>query len=144
MKNLYVALILCLLMSLGGVPTASALTISPVKIEVSGDPGQTLVGEVELLNEQTATKTFFTSFENFEPSGDTGSPRFIGSDDGLATWLQAAPEAVVAPGTTVKIPFTISIPAKAEPGGSWASARERRCSIRMWCEAGSCQPRDTK
>jgi hypothetical protein len=43
-----------------------ALTISPVKVEITGDPGQTLNGELELLNEQAFTKTFFASFENFD------------------------------------------------------------------------------
>ena len=101
--------------------TAAALTISPVKIEVSGDPGQTLRGELELLNEQAQVKTFFSSFENFEPSGDTGSPKFIGAEGGLATWLGTQPAVTVATGETVKVPFTITIPADAEAGGYFAA-----------------------
>ncbi len=101
--------------------SVSALTISPVKVEVTGDPGQTLRGEIEILNEQLETKTYFSSFENFEPSGDTGSPKFIGSKDGLATWLQTQSTVSVANGETVKIPYTITIPANAEPGGYFAA-----------------------
>jgi hypothetical protein len=104
-----------------GVQHASALTISPVKVEVAGDPGQTLRGELELLNEQPETKTFFSSFENFEPSGDTGSPKFVGATDGLATWLGAQSSVVVATGETVKVPYTITIPADAEAGGYFAA-----------------------
>jgi hypothetical protein len=102
-------------------PSASALTISPVKVEVTGEPGQTLRGELELLNEQTELKTFFSSFENFEPSGDTGSPKFVGSGSGLATWLQAQSSVIVATGETVKVPYSITIPADAEPGGYFAA-----------------------
>lgn len=110
--------ILCFLV---GIQSTEALTISPVKVEVTGDPGQTLRGEIELLNEQSQPKTFFSSFENFEPSGDTGSPKFIGASGGLATWLQAEPSALVKAGETVKIPYTITIPAGTEPGGYFAA-----------------------
>ena len=120
LKNIvFVPIILvCFFFDLDSV---SALTISPVKVEVTGDPGQTLRGEIEILNEQLETKTYFSSFENFEPSGDTGSPKFIGSDGGLATWLQTQPTVSVATGETVKIPYTITIPANAEPGGYFAA-----------------------
>lgn len=119
-KNITVVslLLVCFFVS---IETASALTISPVKVEVTGDPGQTLRGELELLNEQPGQKTFFTSFENFEPSGDTGSPKFIGKADGLATWLGAASSVAIATGETVKVPYTITIPSDAEAGGYFAA-----------------------
>ncbi len=103
------------------VPTASALTISPVKVEVTGEAGQTLRGELELLNEQVGTKTFYSSFENFEPSGDTGSPKFVGGTTGLATWLQTESSVTVATGETIKVPYTITIPADVEAGGYFAA-----------------------
>jgi hypothetical protein len=118
-KSLYLSILL--LCFLSGAQSALALTISPVKIEVSGDRGQTLRGELELLNEQAQVKTFFSSYENFEPSGDTGSPKFIGAKDGLATWLGTQGNVTVATGETVKVPFTITIPAEAEAGGYFAA-----------------------
>ncbi len=123
MKSIKIIAVVTLLLvcSILGVKPASALTISPVKVEVTGDPGQTLRGELELLNEQPGQKTFFTSFENFEPSGDTGSPKFIGKTDGLATWLGAAANVVIATGETVKVPYTITIPSDAEAGGYFAA-----------------------
>ena len=104
-----------------GIPQAEALTLSPVKVEVTGNPGQTLRGELDLMNEQSDTKTYFSSFENFEPSGDTGSPKFIGGGAGLATWMQTEPSFVIGNGQTLKIPYTITIPADAEPGGYFAA-----------------------
>jgi len=109
------ALFLC------GAGSAHALTLSPVKIEVTGDPGQTLRGDLDLMNEQGYTKTYFSSFENFEPSGDTGSPRFIGGESGLATWLDTEDSFSIGGGETLKIPYTITIPADAEPGGYFAA-----------------------
>jgi hypothetical protein len=100
---------------------ANALTISPVTVEVAGDPGVTLRGELELFNEQNQPKTFYSSFENFEPSGETGSPRFVGSGSGLATWLDTTDQIVLQSNETVKVPYTITIPADAEPGGYFAA-----------------------
>jgi hypothetical protein len=97
--------------------SASALTISPTKIEVSGDPGQQLIGEIEVFNEEPEPKTFFSSFENFEPRGETGSPYFTGGGTGLASWLDAQDSFTIQPGEKITIPYTISIPDSATAGG---------------------------
>lgn len=100
---------------------AHALTLSPVKAELSGDPGQTINAEVELYNEQAEPKTFYTSFENFEPSGEDGSPKFVGGRTGLATWLQAGTVVTLEPGERKVVPYTVTIPSSAEPGGYFAA-----------------------
>lgn len=105
---------------LGG-KNAHALTASPVKVEVTADAGQTVTGEIELINEQNTQKTLFTSFENFEPAGDTGSPRFIGAEDGLATWMQTQNTLILQPEQKIVVPYTITIPKDAEPGGYFAA-----------------------
>ena len=98
-----------------------ALTVSPARVEITGDPGTTLQGEIELFNEQEGTRTFFTSFENFEPSGDSGAPHFIGAKDGLATWIRSDNKVVLESGVRVKVPYSITIPQNAEPGGHFAA-----------------------
>ena len=97
-----------------------ALTVSPARFEITGDPGTTLSGEIEVFNEQEGTRTFFTSYENFEPSGDSGAPHFIGSKDGLATWIRSDSKIILESGKRVVIPFSIAIPQNAEPGGHFA------------------------
>lgn len=104
-----------------GIHDALALTISPVRVEITGNPGQTLRGEMEILNEQADTKTFFSSFENFEPSGDTGSPRFVGNTGNLSTWLHTTDRIDITANEKQVVPFTISIPADAEPGGYFSA-----------------------
>lgn len=104
-----------------GVREALALTVSPVRVEITGNPGQTLKGEMEMLNEQAESKTFFSSFENFEPSGDTGSPRFVGNTGNLSTWLATNEQVDIAPGEKVVVPYTITIPEDAEPGGYFSA-----------------------
>lgn len=100
---------------------AQALTVSPAKLEITVDPGATYHGEIELFNEQSETKTFYSSFENFEPRGDSGAPYFIGAKDGLATWLSTNSEVTVAPSERLAVPFSIAVPASATPGGYFAA-----------------------
>ncbi len=119
MRNL--VFVLVLLVMAGVASPVSALTVSPARIEITGDPGATLQGEIELFNEQDGGKTFFTSFENFEPSGDSGAPHFIGSKEGLATWIHSDGKVVLESGKRTLVPYTITIPQNAEPGGYFAA-----------------------
>ncbi len=101
--------------------SASALTISPTKIEVAGDPGQELIGEIEVFNEESEDKTFYSSFENFEPRGETGSPYFVGGGSGLASWMRTQESFTLKPGEKFTIPYSIKIPESATAGGYFAA-----------------------
>lgn len=121
MKTLLYTALLALLLCVGFANSAHALTISPAKIEVTGDPGSVLSGEIEIFNEQSEPKTFYTSSENFEPRGDSGAPYFVGAPDGLATWIETQPEVTVAPGERLVVPYKITIPQDARAGGYFAA-----------------------
>lgn len=103
------------------VQSVSALTISPVKMEMYGDPGQTLRGELILFNEQDETKTFYSSSENFEARGEIGTPFFLPEKVGLATWIKTQEQVTLKPKKTKTIPFSIQIPKNAESGGHFAA-----------------------
>lgn len=120
MRNIILSTLIVLTGVLFGTPVL-ALTVSPAKAELTGDPGTTVHGEIELFSEQEGTRTFFSSFENFEPTGDSGAPHFIGAEDGLATWMETSPEVTIESGQHLLIPFSITIPADAEPGGYFAA-----------------------
>jgi len=120
MRNLLYTILI--VFAIAGIASpAFALTVSPARVEITGDPGTTLQGEIELFNEQEGTRTFFTSFENFEPSGDTGAPHFIGAKDGLATWIRSDNKVVLESGKRSVVPYSIAIPQNAEPGGHFAA-----------------------
>lgn len=101
--------------------SASALTVSPAKMELAGDPGSFLEGEVVVYNEKDSTQTFYTSFENFEPSGDSGRPQFVGADDGLATWMTVQESVTLSPKERIKVPFSLKIPVDADAGGYFSA-----------------------
>ncbi len=98
-----------------------ALTVSPAKVEITADPGETVSGKIEIFNEQGETKTFFTSFENFESRGDSGAPYFTGDEDGLATWIQSAASVNITSGERLEVPYSITIPSNTKPGGYFAA-----------------------
>ncbi|MFN7088889.1 MAG: hypothetical protein ACK4NX_03710, partial [Candidatus Paceibacteria bacterium] len=99
-----------------------ALTISPVKMEIAGDPGQTLEGQLELFNEQDETKTFYSSTANFEARGESGAPYFLPeTNTGLASWIKIQESVVLKKGERQTIPFSIKIPQGTEAGGYFAA-----------------------
>lgn len=100
---------------------ARALTITPVKFELSADPGDVLNGTITLINEQKWEMIFYPTFERFTVRGSYGEPMFTGEKTGLASWIEASPSKVVlGPGLEAKTSFFIRVPQDAEPGGHYA------------------------
>lgn len=101
--------------------TTHALTVSPARIEITGNPGETLTSQFDVINEQGNAGTFYSSSENFEAQGETGTPNFVPATDGLATWISVQPVVSLTKGQEEHIPFTITIPKSATPGGYFAA-----------------------
>ncbi|MDP3900844.1 MAG: hypothetical protein Q8Q38_00675 [bacterium] len=101
--------------------TAEALTLSPVREEITADPGETVHGELLLINEQEGTKTFYSTFGNFEASGESGTPSFVEGREGLATWIEAVSSVTLSQNEQLEVPYTIRIPKNAAPGGHFAA-----------------------
>jgi len=120
-RRLRIALIVGGLLLATPLFQVKAMTVSPVRLELSGDPGTTVGGFFKVINEENETKTLYTSFENFEAMGETGSPNFVKANEGLATWLNAPKEITVGPGESKVVDFAVTIPATAEPGGYFAA-----------------------
>jgi hypothetical protein len=98
-----------------------AITLTPTRFEISGNPGETLSEEVMLINEDDTAQTYYLSFSNFEAQGDSGSPAFVDPKDDLGTWITADISSIyLAPHQQKIVPFKVSIPQNAEPGGHFA------------------------
>ena len=108
------AILIC---SMFGFSQVQALTLTPVRLEISGNPGETLNKEMTLINERQTAETYYVSYANFEARGDSGTPTFIEAKDGLGTWISTEQSVFIAPGTSKIIPIKITIPRNAEPGG---------------------------
>lgn len=98
-----------------------ALTISPPRIELRVDPGETITENLTLTNEKDTTEQFFVSFENFEAQGESGTPFFVEANSGLGTWISSQNVITLGPRESKIIPFTIKVPQNADAGGHFAS-----------------------
>ncbi len=101
---------------------ANALTISPARVELLGDPGQSINTEsLILINETDSDQTYYTSVEAFDSQGETGTPNFTLSKDGLPSWVTVGDKFTLKKGERLKVPYTINIPTTAEAGGHFAA-----------------------
>lgn len=98
-----------------------AMTVSPVRLELSGDPGTSVGGNFKIFNDEKEAKTLYTAFENFEASGETGSPSFKAGKEGLASWITAPASIEIPAGESKTVDFAITIPEGTEPGGYFAA-----------------------
>lgn len=102
------------------VPVFShAVTVGPAKLEYTVDPGSVMKGELFLLNEGSEAKTFYPTFERFTER-DNGEKNFTKEESDLATWFTVAPSVKLSSGENRQIPFTITVPKDAPPGGHFA------------------------
>lgn len=97
--------------------TAQALTISPARAELTGDPGETISGTITLVNPLDIDQTYYTSIENGEADGETGTPIFNSIKDGLPTWVKIAEKITLKKGERQTVVYTVVIPKEAESGG---------------------------
>lgn len=103
------------------MPHVNALTVSPARVEPFADPGGTINDEFTLINEQDQDQTFFTSIELFDAQGETGTPNFKQSTEGIASWIKVQPQVLVKAGEKVKVPYQIIVPQNADTGGHFAA-----------------------
>lgn len=106
-----------------GTSVTNALTISPARVEISADPGTTVSGVLTLMNEEGYEKVYYSSSQNFEAQGESGTPAFTSSNEGLASWINLSPSLsfTKGKGQEMKVPFTITVPKDADPGGYFAA-----------------------
>lgn len=106
---------------LGTLSTSYALTISPARYDISADKGTTVVGEFTVTNEQGEDATFYSSVQNFEAQGESGTPNFTESKTGLAKWTTLNESVKLKKGEKKVINFSITVPNDADAGGHFAA-----------------------
>ena len=123
MKKIFIVLSFVVSVALfGGVShVAHALTITPPRVEVAGDPGTTVTTKMTVINDQKAIGTYYSSFANFEAQGESGTPALVNATDDLGTWMNVPYSIVLTPGGAKDVPISITIPKNATPGGHFAA-----------------------
>lgn len=108
-------------LALSGSATATTI-FSPV-LELEADPGQIQPGVVKVYNETDQPIFLVASVEEFSAGDETGQPIYIPADErkDFLDWFKVGQtELTLVPGQVAIVPFTVTIPATAVPGGYYA------------------------
>ena len=104
------------------------LSISPTLFDMTAEPGQSWKSNLRVVNVNSYDLTVYVEVVNFAPQGEGGDGRFIPvfnaeSDmSTLAQWFTISSDPVTVPAEqTVDVPFTVSVPIDASPGGHFAA-----------------------
>lgn len=107
---------------------AAGVTISPPKFEFTLNPGQTVTGEIKVVNNEKNELKLVSEVQDFiAGSGETGQPQFIDpakndASISLGRWVNVADkEFSLKAGETKLVKFTITVPMGAEPGGHYGT-----------------------
>lgn len=105
-----------------------ALSVTPTLFNLSVSPGQSWQSTVRVVNTNAFDLTIYPYVLNFAPQGENGTGSFLpvleAETDGatLAEWIRLADEPVVIPREqSADIPFTVTVPIEAAPGGHFAA-----------------------
>lgn len=97
---------------------AAAVTVGPVRLEYSANPGDVVRGNLFVQNEGKTKETYYPSFEKF--TEENGEKVFSKEKTGLVSWIQTISSITLNPGEGQQIPFAITVPNDAPPGGHFA------------------------
>ncbi len=111
---------------------AEAATVGPTKIQLNANPGQTIEGQIFLKNDGTQSQIFYPSFETFREQN--GSKTFSTTPSDLTSWFKLPSSVTLAGGESRSIPFSLTVPKKASPGGHYA--------VMWWSTASASQKSD--
>jgi len=106
------------------------LSITPPLIKNNVSPGQVWRSAVKVVNNNSVPMDIYTEVADFRSGDETGKVEFIRDqeqldlyrDHLLSQWIDmdAGPHPI-APGQSLDIPFTITVPDTAGPGGHYAA-----------------------
>lgn len=130
--SLFGALALFIAAPLAHAQSSLSVSITPPIFQLSIGPGQTWSSAVKVINNNTVAVTYYAQAVDFEASGETGNASFVPVIDelndptldtfSLASWITFTSTSVlVGAGQSAEIPFTITVPKDAEPGGHYAA-----------------------
>lgn len=103
---------------------ATAITVSPVVMDVDVVRGSNKQDKITVRNDTDRVQTYALRVQNFVAEGEEGGQAYLDEEQpsGLASWVIVdTPTVTLQPGESADFPFVINIPRDAEPGGHYAT-----------------------
>jgi len=107
---------------------AVSLSISPTLFEISANPEQSWTSTVRVINSNPFEIRIFTDVVNFTPQDESGQGKFVPvfseetQGQTMAEWIAVSDSEIIIPAEqTAQIPFTVTVPSDAPPGGHYAA-----------------------
>lgn len=105
-----------------------ALSISPTLVELGASPGDSWRSNLKVINTNDFDLTVYGSPVNFIPRGEGGQGDFVPVPESeqfgstLAEWVTLEQASITIPaGSSAQLPFIVSVPEDAAPGGHFAA-----------------------
>jgi hypothetical protein len=118
MKKIIAVPFLALFVFFSVTSLVDAITVGPVKLQINANPGQTTEGTMFLKNDDNTAVTFYPSIETFTEKN--GEKVFIKVPNDLESWIKVPSSVQLPAGGSTNIPFSITVPTNASPGGHFA------------------------
>jgi len=108
-----------------------SVTVTPPLFQLTIGPGENFTSVLKIVNNNAYDVTYYAQVVDMQANGEAGQSKFIPiigpPDPALATselarWMKIpSTPVIVKAGKTADIPFTVTIPSNAEPGGHYAA-----------------------
>jgi len=107
-----------------------SLTVTPPLFQLTIGPGEIWQSNLKVVNTNLYDLTVYASVMDFQANGEEGKGKFIplieslegNNNRSLASWIEISPEPIFVPREkSAEVPFTVRLPANAEPGGHYAA-----------------------
>lgn len=104
---------------------SSSLSISPLSFELTANPGDTLISEINVFNRGDAALPIHIEVEDFITTGESGKVLVQEAENetySLAKWIKVYPEDLILESKEMRnISFEITVPLNGEAGGHYGS-----------------------
>ncbi len=132
-KIIFSALLLYSLLAVSGVWAAEdklSLTVTPPLFQLTIGRGESWTSNLKVVNTNSYDLTIYASLMDFQANGEEGQGKLIPvlengpalASSTLARWIEIGKgPRIVSAGKSAEIPFTVTIPENAEPGGHYAA-----------------------
>lgn len=107
--------------------TVRTMTVSPPRVEVSLNPGESTEGVIKIINDSNETLTFDVLMQDFIVDNTQGIPNLLPPDAlsneySASTWIGLESHQVtVPPRTRQELSYYLQVPEDARPGGHYAA-----------------------